>query len=62
MEKFKETMSPYMIKNIYYANFQSCLRCGIILCGGDNESNNIFKLQKKVLQIISGVSNRSTCR
>jgi hypothetical protein len=29
---------------------------------GDNESNKIFKLQKKVLQIISGVSNRTSCR
>jgi hypothetical protein len=49
--------SPCMIKNIYFSNFESCLRYGIIIWGGDNESNKIFKLQKKVLRIISGVSN-----
>jgi hypothetical protein len=31
----------------------------MILWAGDNESNNIFKLQNKVLQIIAGVSNRT---
>jgi hypothetical protein len=61
MKTLKETMSPYMIRNICYSNFQSCLRYGIILCGGDNEIN-IFKLQKKVLQIISVVSNRTSYR
>jgi hypothetical protein len=27
----KETMSPHMMRNIYYSNLHSCLRCGIIL-------------------------------
>jgi hypothetical protein len=62
MKTLKETMSPYMIRKIYYSNFHSCLRYGIILWGGDNESKTIFKLQKKALQIISGVSNRTSCR
>jgi hypothetical protein len=49
-----------MIRNIIFSNFESYLRYGIILCGGDNEneSNSIFKLQWKVIQIIGGVSNR----
>jgi hypothetical protein len=34
----------------------------MVLLGGDNESNNIFKLQKKVLQIICGVSNYTSSR
>jgi hypothetical protein len=33
-----------------------------MLWGGDNESNKIFELQKKVLWIISGVSNRTSYR
>jgi hypothetical protein len=36
-------------KKHFYLNFQSCLRYGIILCGGDSEGNKIFKLQKKAL-------------
>jgi hypothetical protein len=62
VKTLKETMSPYMITNIYFSNFESCFRYGIILWGGDKESKNIFKLQKRVLRVISGVSNRTSCR
>jgi hypothetical protein len=30
--------------------------------GGDNDSNNIFKLQKRVIRIISGISKHTSCR
>jgi hypothetical protein len=50
-----------MIRNIYFSNFESCLRYGIILWGGD-KCDKLFKLQKKVLRIISGVNNRTSCR
>jgi len=50
------------MKNIYYVNFLALLRYGIILCGEDNKSNNIFKLQKRVNKIISGVSKHMSCR
>jgi hypothetical protein len=55
-------LSPYMKSNIYYSNFDSCLRYGIILWGGASESNNTFKLQKKALRIISGVRYHMLCR
>lgn len=48
--------------DIYYVNFLVLLRYGIILCGGDNKRNNIFKLQKRVIQIISGAGKHMTCR
>jgi hypothetical protein len=51
-----------MIRNIHYSNFHSCLGYGIILWDRDNENNTIYKLQKKVLQIFSGVSNHVTYR
>jgi hypothetical protein len=62
MTTLEETMSAYMIKNIYFSYFESCLRYGIILWDGFNESNKIFKLQKKVLRILSAVSNHTSCR
>jgi hypothetical protein len=40
IKSLKEVMNNYMI-NIYCANFLTLLRYGIILCGGDNESNNV---------------------
>jgi hypothetical protein len=59
IKSLKEIMSPYVIRSIYYTNFQSCLRCIILWGGVDNESENILELQKKVIKIISGVSNTS---
>jgi hypothetical protein len=58
----KEIMSPYMIRIIYFSNFESSLRNGIILWGRDRVSDSIFKLQKRVLWVISGVSSRTSCR
>jgi hypothetical protein len=58
----KETMSPYMIRIMYFSNFESCLRYGIILWGRDRASDSIFKLQKRVLQVICGVNSRTSCR
>jgi hypothetical protein len=55
-------MSSYIIRNIYYSHFQLCLRYGITLLGGDNESNTLLTLQMKVLQVISDVSNCTQCR
>jgi hypothetical protein len=62
MKILKETMIANMIRIIYYSNFHSCLRYGIILWGGDSLSNKIFKLQNKALRIISGVSYHTSCR
>jgi hypothetical protein len=58
----KEIMSPYMIRIIYFSNFESSLRNGIILWGRDRVSDSIFKLQKRVPQVISGVSSRTSHR
>jgi hypothetical protein len=61
IKTIKETMSPYMIRSIYFSNFESCLRYSVILWGGHNDCDKLFKLQKKVLRIISGVNNRTSC-
>jgi hypothetical protein len=51
-----------MLRCIYYAHFHSLLRYGIIFWGGDIDNNNIFKLQKRVIRIISGTSRKTSCR
>jgi hypothetical protein len=62
IKSLKEVMSPYMIRCIYYAHFHALLTCDIIFWGGDNDRNNIFKLRKRVIRIISGVSKHTSCR
>jgi hypothetical protein len=49
IRSLKEIISHYMIKSIYYSNFQASLRYGIIFWGGSSESKPIFKLQKRVI-------------
>jgi hypothetical protein len=51
-----------MIRSIYYANFQSLMRYGIIFWGGDNESIKTIKLQKGILQLMSSVNNHMSYR
>jgi hypothetical protein len=51
-----------MLRSIYYTCFHALLRHSINFWGVDNESNNIFKLEKKVIWIISGVSKDVSCR
>jgi hypothetical protein len=55
-------MIPYVIRSIYYAHFHALLRYGVVFWGEDNESNTIFKLQKWVIRIISGVGKHTSCR
>jgi hypothetical protein len=57
----KETVSPYMIRNIYYSNSEPYLRYGVILLGGNNENNNIFNCYRRSL-VLSGVSIHTSCR
>jgi hypothetical protein len=64
IKSLKEVMSPYTIRRTYsyYAHFHAFLRYVIIFWGGDNDSKNIFKLQRRVIRIISGVSKHTSCR
>ena len=60
------TIKPFMTVNtlitVYHACFHSLLSYGLILWGNSSYSINIFRLQKKAIRIISGISNRDSCR
>jgi hypothetical protein len=47
MKILKETMSPYVTRNINLSNFHSCLRYGIILWGGDGGSNKTLNCKRR---------------
>jgi hypothetical protein len=61
-ENITAKMSPNMIKIVYFLNFESSMRNGIILWGGDRVKDTVFKLQNRVLRIIYGLSSRKSCR
>jgi hypothetical protein len=47
---------------MYFANFHSHLRYGILFWGGDLQSTEVFKLQKKVVRLICNVKRMTSCR
>ena len=55
IKSLKNVTSTQMIWNTYFAYFESRLRYGIMFWGGDGKSIRIFRLQKKVIRLITGV-------
>jgi len=64
IKSLKGILSPYMIQNIYSTKFQALLWFGILFWGGRGRelSKRIFRIQKRVIRLMSGVSSRTSCR
>ena len=58
----KNGTSINTLKSIYFANFHSCLRYGILFWGGDSQSTKVFKLQKQVVRLICNIKRKTSCR
>ena len=54
----------YMIWNVHFTKFQALLRCGILIWGGIGGELNtrMFRIQKRVIRSVVGVSSRTSCR
>jgi hypothetical protein len=55
-------MSQETLKMIHHAYFHSIITYGIVFWGNSSYSNNVFKLQKRVVRIIMGTRTRDSCR
>jgi len=62
IKSLRNVTSTQMIWSTYFAYFQSRLRYGIMFWGGDGKSIKIFRLQKKVIWLITGVHKCESCR
>ena len=49
-------------KILYYANFESRMRYGIIFWGINLNTNSVFKVQKRILRIMLKMQYRESCR
>ena len=61
-ESSKPFLSLDSLKLIYHSYFHSVLTYGIIFWGNTPHSNVIFKMQKKIVMIMTGIRNRDSCR
>ena len=55
-------MSPETLKTVYFAYIHSIMSYGIIFWGSQPYSEKIFKIQKRVIRIITNSRPRDSCR
>ena len=55
-------MNEQVLKIMYYANFESILKYGIIFWGRDSSIQNTFVVQKRLLRIIKKMEFNQSCR
>ena len=58
----KPLLSPESLRMVYFSYFHAIMTYGIIFWGNSSHSNIIFRLQKRVIRIITGIRNRDSCR
>jgi hypothetical protein len=51
IKMLKNEVNFYVLRNIYFAKFQSVMRYGIILWGGASETTKVLKVQTGVKMI-----------
>ena len=47
---------------IYYSYFHSVMTCGLLLWGNFPDSIKIFRLQKKIIRIMTGCRSTDSCK
>ncbi|PNF20902.1 hypothetical protein B7P43_G11183 [Cryptotermes secundus] len=62
MRVIKPIMPTETLKMIYYCYFHSLLTYGIIFWGNTSFSVQIFRIQKRIIRIMSGLRARDSCR
>jgi hypothetical protein len=56
-KSLRDDLSFNILRNIFFAKFQSLVRYGTTFWGGENERGKVLKLQKRVLCIVKDVNN-----
>jgi hypothetical protein len=58
----KSCMSLVVLRTVYFSYVHSVISYGIIFWGNSHLSTNIFKIQKKIIRIITNIGRRDSCR
>jgi hypothetical protein len=56
------TLNTDIWRMVCFAYFQPVLQYGIILGGNSAHAQQVYKLQKRIIRIMSGMVPRSSCR
>jgi hypothetical protein len=55
-------MAPNVLRTVYFSYFHSVMSYGIVFWGNSHLSNNIFKIQKRIIRIITNKGKCDSCR
>jgi hypothetical protein len=58
----KPLMSLEVTKMIYYSYVHSVISYGIIVWGNSHFSDSVFKIQKRIMRVITNTGRRDSCR
>ena len=59
---FKPFMTLNVLRTVYFSYFHSLMSYGVIFWGNSHLSNNIFKIQKRIIRIITNKGKRDSCQ
>jgi len=58
----KPFMTQNVLRTVYFSYFHSVMSYGVIFWGNSYLSNNIFRIQKRIIRIITNKGKRDSCR
>jgi hypothetical protein len=56
IKSLRDVSSPLVIRSVYFAHCAVQLKYGLVFWGGIPKGKTIFKLQKRVVRMITGVN------
>ena len=62
LRSIKPLVSPQMLKATYYSQFHSIILYGLMFWGNSAHSDSVFKIQKRIIRIMTGIGKRDSCR
>jgi len=54
--------SSEILRMVYFSYFHSIMSYGIVFWGNSHSSTNVFKIQKRIIRIMTKSNKRDTCR
>lgn len=62
MRVISKYLNETSMRNIYFANFESVARFGIIFWGSNKDINNVFIIQKRVIRLMYDMKYTESCK
>ena len=62
MRSIKSLVSQQMLKEIYYSHFHKIILYGLMFQGNSAHSARVFRMQKRIIRIMTGSRSRDSCR